>query len=544
MSTDALVAAKPKPVSEHESCTGLSIPEEVVDQESKTYQYSLLSLSHDGSVIPPKGKEEALDRLEFCKECTKLVTQKAAPEQDLMAEREMLNAPQIKVDQLSSFCAVDITTTNFSGISFSDPPTLIDEETEENTDNGVSYGIDYPPAKIDSSRLQTEVESYDSSPFGSSTITPPTTTLRLPINMIPFAGSVPFLSNYNLLLTKNVEFFQVSGIRTDSNFLPSKVGLRCTHCASLPVHYPAASFFPSTVSSIASGMGTIATRHFIGGRCPMLPKSIIDELIIAKKNSTMQTKTAGHIGMEAYMRNICARNGIVNALGGGIQCLSEEHSLTLRSYEIDEEQLKTGRAAGCEFDTYKMSNEVNKKDIILQTHRESVSMIENSKLPCASGSDDVLFQRTCIDHFWECKNCASVPFYWRASGSVLYSFSEPSEEAVVKHRKVCKGTERLAVPRNSVATVSQDDNSYVVRIKWDSTNLCEKNSHDDRFFDYDVKDTSLTAASLVSSKDKVLTTDFAFFSIQQLFACRLTRSGGSRGALPVGYPVSQASSCM
>jgi len=177
----------------------------------------------------------------------------------------------------------------------------------------------------------------------------------------------------------------------------------------------------------------------------MLPKSIIDELIIAKKNSTMQTKTAGHIGMEAYMRNICARNGIVNALGGGIQCLSEEHSLTLRSYEIDEEQLKTGRAAGCEFDTYKMSNEVNKKDIILQTHRESVSMIENSKLPCASGSDDVLFQRTCIDHFWECKNCASVPFYWRASGSVILSLLYLRMITLTSY--ALNGTQRIFVKR-------------------------------------------------------------------------------------------------
>jgi hypothetical protein len=195
-------------------------------------------------------------------------------------------------------------------------------------------------------------------------------------------------------------------------------------------------------------------------------------------------------------------------------------------------------------DSYQMSIEVDNDDIVLQTHKKSASKIENSRLPCASGSAVVLFQRTCIDHFWECKECASVPLYWRASGSVLYSFSGPSEEAVVKHRKVCKGTERLAVPRNSVATVSQNDNSYIVRIKWDATNFCENNSNYDRFFDCDLKDASLTAAPLVSSQDKVLTTDFAFFSIQQLFACRLTRSGGSRGALPVGYPVSRTFSCV
>jgi hypothetical protein len=303
----------------------------------------------------------------------------------------------------------------------------------------------------------------------------------------------------------------------------------------LPDHYPAASFFPSAVSSIASGMGTIATRHFIGGRCPLLPKTVINELIIAKKNSTMQTKTAGHIGMEAYTRNICTQFGIVNAAGGGVQFLPVEHTSELQSDKSDQGQLNMRLDKGC--DTNQVLNEVSNQDVV-QKQEESISTIENSVTTHASGSAKFVFQKTSIDHFWECKECASVPLYWRASGSILFSFSEPSEEEVAKHRKVCKGPERLTVPRNSVAALSQDDNSYIVRIKWDSTNFCEYNSYDDHSFDYDCKDSSLIPASLVSSKEKVLTTDFAFFSMQQLFACHLTRSGGSRGALPVGYPVS------
>lgn len=532
MSTDEILIAKPELVGGNESCIARSILEEIADHE--VYQRSLLTSSHDGHIIPPNEKVEALEELEYCKECTKSVTLSAAPQQKAMEGSEVLTATQVNVD---SFCAVNTASTNVSGTSSSDPPPLIDEETEEEIKSVVSCGIDYPPIKCNSSRLQTEVESFSSSTFGSLTVTPPTTTLRLPINIIPVAGSVPCLSNYNLLLTKNVEFFQVSAKRTDSNVQPSKVGLRCTHCASLPDHYPAASFFPSAVSSIASGMGTIATRHFIGGRCPILPKTVINELIIAKKNSTMQTKTAGHIGMEAYTRNICTQYGIVNALGGGVQVLPVEHTPELRSDISDQGQLYIGCAKVC--DAYQVPNEVNNEDIVLQKQEELASKIENSMTTSASGSANVVFQRTSIDHFWECQECASVPLYWRARGSILYSFSEPSEEAVAKHRKVCKGMERLAIPRNSVAALSQDDNSYIVRIKWNSTNFCEYNSNDDHFFDYDCKDSSLIPASLVSSKEKVLTTDFAFFSMQQLFACRLTRSGGSRGALPVGYPVSQ-----
>ena len=45
-------------------------------------------------------------------------------------------------------------------------------------------------------------------------------------------------------------------------------------------------------------------------------------------------------------------------------------------------------------------------------------------------------------------------------------------------------------------------------------------------------------------QDKALTTDCAFFTINQLKKCYLTKSGGSRGNCPIGNPGLACSHCI
>lgn len=577
MSTGDFLTSSRELISSSENYPMLDATDGFTDPRSESLSASLhdqscLSFSsRNGQIALPKGRAEGFVGPACCEECSSSLIQNpidiSQPGLMPLSERKEPKVTNVNASEslplpiqdvkegegfkqqksspyeigLSSRRAVEIFHINSFSASDSDPPSLIDEGPGEREELG-SCSVDPPTMEINSSRLNsilsTEAESGSSLTIERFTALTLMETSKLSINMTPLPGNVPFLSDYNLLLTKHIEFFEVLEKGRDSNVSPMKVGLRCTHCAYLPKHYPAASFFPSTLGSVASGMGTIATRHFIGARCPLLPKKVVDELIATKKDSTMQTRTSGHIGMEAYMRNICAQYGLVNALGGGIQFRSMEHALTLRTSEHKKVQNNIESAEGSAYDYNNSLNEVNRENTRVQVDdATTASRLETSTLPNASKGTDFLFQKSDVDHFWECKECASVPLYWRASGSIIFGFSEPTEEAVAKHRYACRGTERLAVPRNAIATLFHEENSYVVRVKWESNDFKEYNINDYSVLGYNRKDASLLPGSLVSLDEKVLTTDFAFFSMQQLLACRLIKSGGSRGALPVGYPV-------
>jgi hypothetical protein len=98
----------------------------------------------------------------------------------------------------------------------------------------------------------------------------------LVINLVPSISDTSTLSDYNNLLVRNIEFFypskshvnyeNLSGSKNTSNMSDIRLGLRCIHCKDSPTHITAAAFFPSTIGSIASGLGTIGSRHF--GECP------------------------------------------------------------------------------------------------------------------------------------------------------------------------------------------------------------------------------------------------------------------------------------
>jgi len=417
-----------------------------------------------------------------------------------------------------------------------DVPSLVDENSTENEERSIggddtrateARGI----SQINSSSTS-EVES-DPAPRREGFVAKTRMhTTGLSINIIPLHEK-PFLSDYNLLVTKNVEFFQLSTKDGNDKVVSTKVGLRCTNCSKLPVHYTAASFFPSTVGSVASGLGTIAARHFLGGKCPLLPESILDQLSATKKSSTIQTKTPGHIGMEAYMRNICAQHFLVNSLGGGIQFRSMEDGLKLIKIE-NEVQFNTAKAEKVLLDQLELTNEADCKQ---SGGGANMGAAAKPTIACADERIDLSFRRTTIDHFWECRRCTSVPLYWRARGSVVFSFSQPALETVAKHLSACKGVERLVIPRKVSATSICNENSCIVRIKWDSKCTDEWSDIEESVSrGYPNNENSLVFGSLVFPEQKSCTTDFAFFAMQQLLKCYLTKSGGSRGTLPVGYP--------
>ena len=100
-----------------------------------------------------------------------------------------------------------------------------------------------------------------------------------PIDLVPKDNDISMLSDYNNLLVRHIEFFypakshlnydNLSVSKNSTNMSDIRLGLRCLHCKMNSTHVTAAAFFPSAVSSIASGLGTIGSRHF-GERDNML----------------------------------------------------------------------------------------------------------------------------------------------------------------------------------------------------------------------------------------------------------------------------------
>lgn len=57
------------------------------------------------------------------------------------------------------------------------------------------------------------------------------------------------------------------------------------------------------------------------------------------------------------------------------------------------------------------------------------------------------------DGLWECSRCNSLPFHWRATGSVVFSTSEPTKDLVDTHSKLCLGKKPLQIPSDALVTV-------------------------------------------------------------------------------------------
>ncbi len=359
----------------------------------------------------------------------------------------------------------------------------------------------------------------------------------LNISLIPDKHNL--LSDYNMMLAENIEFFQVSsgfnGIHeTDgvSSAQTWKVGLRCIHCPVNVRHVTAATFFPSSVSTISSGIGTIGARHFAGGKCPNLSQEVFDIFKECKKTSQQQTRMQGRIGLDAYCKDLAKRENIQDLACGGIfvntQPIDPSHSSSHKAKRSSQTLTFLAR---------RHSSEVKSKELNIDT------------------SDPAAFVEGAVEHFWECQHCNALPYHWRASGSVVFSATAPSLDLVRNHLSVCQGKVPLCIPRNATIHINENENenenSTSVVIRWQSLDKNTRKSGriQKRLSTSDGskkrRSSSLTRVCvhedvqddvLVYPEDKPLTTDFAYFTVLQLKKCFLTRSGGSRGNCPLGYP--------
>jgi len=347
------------------------------------------------------------------------------------------------------------------------------------------------------------------------------------------------LSGYNFLLTQHIELFEVT---TKPNFsqgslninlmtLPmSKVGLRCKHCIDTKCHITAASFFPTSIKSIASGLGTIGARHFAGEKCPLVSEETLELLKHAKRISQQQTRTQGRIGLDAYCRVLANKKHIVNHDSGGIYILTNPNRYV--KVKDRENNLPKKRTEDIS-DKYLFLNKID--SISKRKNEIDLSLTcEKEKSPFIQGN---------IEHFWECENCNMLPFPWRATGSVVFSRTFPSLGTVDKHLEICQGKKPMRIPRNAVIESKREENGNSVHVRWQKNGLRIKKT--DRICDDILKENDkplgiitegVENQPLALSSDKELTTEFAHFTVLQLRKCYLTKSGGSRGNCPVGYP--------
>lgn len=136
------------------------------------------------------------------------------------------------------------------------------------------------------------------------------TTQSLNIALTPADENL--LSDYNKLLCQHVELYQ------DTTGTKAKVGVRCKLCVGMGNNQgAAASYLASSISFISPNIGNIGTRHLLGGKCPAMPMGVGEKLKAMRKTSMAQTKMPGRIGLDAYCRELAAKNGIVPYSSGG-----------------------------------------------------------------------------------------------------------------------------------------------------------------------------------------------------------------------------------
>ena len=269
--------------------------------------------------------------------------------------------------------------------------------------------------------------------------------------LVPSAERSNVLSQYNNLLVRNVEFFypaashldydNLSGSMNGSLMSTSRLGLRCIHCKDSPNHITAAAFFPRTIGSIASGLGTIGTRHFGWGKCPFARPELVEQMMEAKKTSSTETRARGRMGLDAYCKDLASRCGIYDDELSGI-CWEEGPNLGALV------QMTTSASA--------VETDHNAVAALLAGMKNSTIIEKRSFVP------------TETNNFWECNGCRMVPLEFRAKGSVVFSASEPMNDQIKKHLLECGGNKPLAIPHNATIEPFYGEQVPPIKVTWNS----------------------------------------------------------------------------
>ncbi|KAL3817497.1 hypothetical protein ACHAXA_007087 [Cyclostephanos tholiformis] len=330
------------------------------------------------------------------------------------------------------------------------------------------------------------------------------------INLVPQGGE-SVLSDYNNLLVRHIEFYYPSS--------DNRVGLRCIHCKDHPQHVTAATFFPSTIGSISSGLGTIGVRHFSWGKCPFVQPEVVQQMIETKKTSNLQTRTNGRVGLDVYCKKLAKHFGITDDINSGI-CW--EVGTEAGSDLVDDDIVQRNPSTSHESIriSFHESNAVDSNCIasVLAKLKDDINIESRPFIPSET------------EYFWECDGCRSIPFDYRAKGSVVHSVGEPPREKIEWHLKNCTGDKPLAIPRSATIEPYYGEGVPTIKVKWDGKRSSGRSTRALNSVKVGVED-----GQLCYQEDQQYTTEYAFFVVSQLKKCYLTKSGGSRGACPVGF---------
>jgi endogenous inhibitor of DNA gyrase (YacG/DUF329 family) len=278
--------------------------------------------------------------------------------------------------------------------------------------------------------------------------------------LVPSAERSNVLSQYNNLLVRNVEFFypalshldydNLSGSMNGSLMSKSRLGLRCIHCKDSPNHVTAAAFFPRTIGSIASGLGTIGTRHFGWGKCPFVDPELVEQMIEAKKTSSTETRARGRMGLDAYCKDLASKCGIYDDQFSGI-CWVEGSNAGGALVQMAPAPLTTSTTVSTDIEADRTAVAA-----LLAGMKNSTNIERRSFVP------------TTTEHFWECNGCRTVPLDFRAKGSVVFSVNEPTNDQVSRHLQICSGNKPLVIPHNATIEPFYGEQVPPIKVTWDN----------------------------------------------------------------------------
>lgn len=238
---------------------------------------------------------------------------------------------------------------------------------------------------------------------------------------------------------------------------------------------------------------------------------MVHQMVETKKSSSIQTRSKGRLGLDAYCKNVAQQYGIFDDEESGVCWMdSSKHP----SIEHDKSSIAS----------------------VLANMRHDTNIDMRQFVPSE------------VKCFWECSNCRSVEIPYRARGSVIFSVEEPTLGMIEDHLKICNGSKPLLVPRH--ATIEPFYGDYEeralppIRVKWESEKTKTKEGRPTRRIQGGSGiPEGIDSDPLCFDTDKAYTTDFAFFIVSKLRRCFLTKTGGSRGACPVGYAGLACSYC-
>jgi hypothetical protein len=135
------------------------------------------------------------------------------------------------------------------------------------------------------------------------------------------------LSEYQFLLRQQIEIFEANDddVRThvrgrNKQVMQGQVGLRCRHCAHLPVsiRQKGASYFPSNKLGIYQAAQNMSNSHFQHGLCATMPDRIKIQFSVVTNS---RHSAANHGTGRSYWSRSASRMGLVDTEQHGIRFL-------------------------------------------------------------------------------------------------------------------------------------------------------------------------------------------------------------------------------